>query len=76
MNELVENITRGLVKNPDAVSVNVVHKGSLEVYQIRVAPEDMGKVIGRQGRIAKEIRTLIKAAGLRENLRTTVEILD
>ena len=46
------------------------------LLELRVAPEDTGKVIGRQGRIAKEIRTLIKAAGLRENLRTTVEILD
>ena len=55
MNELVENITRALVKNPDAVSVNVVHKGSLEIYQIQVAPEDMGKVIGRKGRIANVI---------------------
>ncbi len=44
--------------------------------QLRVAQEDMGKVIGRQGRIAKEIRTLLKAAGLRENLRVSVDILD
>ena len=76
MNELVENITRGLVKNPDAVSVNVVHKGSLEVYQIRVAPEDMGKVIGRKGRIASAIRTVAKAGALRENRKVAVDILE
>ena len=69
MNELVENITRALVKNPDAVSVNVVHKGSLEIYQIQVAPEDMGKVIGKQGRIAKAIRSVVKAAASKEEKR-------
>ena len=75
MNELVENITRALVKNPDAVSVNVVHKGSLEIYQIQVAPEDMGKVIGRQGRIAKAIRTVVKAASSKCDKKVVVEIL-
>ena len=74
MNELVENITRALVKNPDAVSVNVVHKGSLEIYQIQVAPEDMGKVIGRKGRIANAIRTVVKAGALKENKKVAVEI--
>ena len=76
MNELVENITRALVKNPDAVSVNVVHKGSLEIYQIQVAPEDMGKVIGRQGRIAKEIRTIVKTVAQHNGQRVTVDIVD
>ena len=74
MNELVENITRALVKNPDAVSVNVVHKGSLEIYQIQVAPEDMGKVIGKQGRIAKAIRTVVKAAASRDDKKVIVDI--
>lgn len=76
MNELVENITRALVKNPDAVSVNVVHKGSLEIYQIQVAPEDMGKVIGRKGRIANAIRTVVKAGALKENRKVAVDILE
>ena len=62
--------------NPDQVSVEAVMNGDTLTLQLRVAQEDMGKVIGRQGRIAKEIRTLIKAAGLRENLRTSVDILD
>ena len=74
MNELVENITRALVKNPDAVSVNVVHKGSLEIYQIQVAPEDMGKVIGKQGRIAKAIRSVVKAAASKEEKKVVVDI--
>ena len=64
MKELVENITRALVKDPDAVSVTEVHKGSLTVYQVTVAPEDMGKVIGRKGRIANASRTFVKAVAL------------
>ena len=75
MKELVENITRALVKDPEAVSVTVEQKGSLEVYQIRVAPEDMGKVIGRKGRIANAIRTVVKAGALRENKKVAVDIL-
>ena len=47
MKELVETLVKALVKNPDAVSITVVEKGSLEIYQVHVAPEDMGKVIGR-----------------------------
>ena len=75
MKELVENITRALVKDPDAVSVTEVHKGSLTVYQVAVAPEDMGKVIGRKGRIANAIRTVVKAGALRENKKVAVDIL-
>ena len=76
MNELVENITRALVKNPDAVSVNVVHKGSLEIYQIQVAPEDMGKVIGKKGRVIHAVRSLVQAAALKEGKRVAVEIVE
>ena len=76
MKELLACIARHLVDNPDQVSVEAVMNGDTLTLQLRVAQEDMGKVIGRQGRIAKEIRTLIKAAGLRENLRTSVDILD
>ena len=75
MKELVENITRALVNDPEAVSVTVIEKGNLGVYQIRVAPEDMGKVIGRKGRIANAIRTVVKAGALRENKRVAVDIL-
>lgn len=75
MKELVETLVKALVKNPDAVSVTVVEKGNLEIYQVHVAPEDMGKVIGRKGRIANAIRTVVKAGALRENRRVAVDII-
>lgn len=75
MKELVETLVKALVKNPDAVSITVVEKGSLEIYQVYVAPEDMGKVIGRKGRIANAIRTVVKAGALRENRKVAVDII-
>ena len=74
MQELVENIIRAL-RNPDAVSISVVQKGNLEIYQVKVDQEDMGKVIGRKGRIANAIRTVVKAGALRENKKVAVDIL-
>ena len=65
-----------LVEKPEAIQVNVLENGSSITLQLRVAEEDMGRVIGRQGRIAKEIRTLIKAMGQREEKRVMVDILD
>ena len=76
MKELLTYIARNLVDHPDAVEVTE-HAGDGEtVLELRVASEDMGKVIGRQGRIAKEIRTLMKAAGSRENKKVSVDIID
>jgi predicted RNA-binding protein YlqC (UPF0109 family) len=75
MKELVEVIIRALVKNPDAVSVTVVQKGNMEVYQVHVAPEDMGKVIGRKGRIASAIRTVVKAGAIKKGIRVAVDIM-
>lgn len=75
MKELVEWIVKSLVRDPEAVEVTVVRKGSMEIYQIHVAPEDMGKVIGRQGRIANAIRTVVKAGALRQNLKVAVDII-
>ncbi len=75
MKELVEWIVRSLVKNPEAVEVTVVRKGTMEIYQVHVAPEDMGKVIGRQGRIANAIRTVVKAGALKQNLKVAVDII-
>ena len=76
MKELVEIIAKSLVDNPDEVHVNeVVGEGSV-VLELRVAPEDMGKVIGKQGRVAKAIRTVVKAAALNENQKVVVEIID
>lgn len=75
MRELVEFIARSLVDNPDAVQVNVVEGERALVIELRVAPTDMGKVIGKQGRIAKALRTVMKAAAVRTGKRVTVGIL-
>ena len=75
MKELVETLVKALVKNPDAVTVTILQKGSLEIYKVHVAPEDMRKVIGRKGRIANAIRTVVKAGALRENRKVAVDII-
>lgn len=76
MKELLTYIVANLVSDPAAISITESVEGDEVTYSLRVAPEDMGRVIGRHGRIAKEIRTLMKAAGNRENKRVTVDILD
>ena len=75
MGELVAFIARSLVDHPDEVSVNEKHTEYSIVVELKVASEDMGKVIGKQGRIAKAIRTVVKAAAIRENKRVMVEII-
>lgn len=75
MKELLENIARSLVDNPDEVSVNEVEGEKLLILELKVADEDMGKVIGKQGRIAKAIRTVMKAAAVRNDKRIVVEII-
>lgn len=74
--ELLAYIVSSLVQNPDAISISEVESGDTLTLQLRVAPDDMGKVIGRQGRIAKEIRALVKAYGLRDGHKVMVDILD
>ena len=76
MKELLLYMAKNLVDNPDAVSVNEITDEDGLVLELRVAPEDMGKVIGRQGRIAKEIRTIIKSVAQRDGLKVSVEIVD
>ena len=76
MKELLLYMAKNLVDNPDAVSVNEITVEEGLVLELRVAPEDMGKVIGRQGRIAKEIRTIIKTVAQRDGEKVTVEIVD
>ncbi|WP_026510003.1 MULTISPECIES: KH domain-containing protein [unclassified Butyrivibrio] len=76
MKELVEVIAKALVDNPDEVVVNEKKEGRNIIIELHVAPSDMGKVIGRQGRIAKAIRSVVKAASTRENLKVDVEIVD
>jgi len=75
MRELVEVIAKALVDNPDAVSVNEIVGQQSIILELKVASDDMGKVIGRQGRIAKAIRTVVKAAATKENKRVVVEII-
>lgn len=75
MKELLELIAKSLVDYPDEVSVNEVEGEKSIILELRVAKDDMGKVIGRQGRIAKAIRTVVKAAAVKENKRVVVEIL-
>ena len=76
MKDLVEIIAKSLVDNPDEVRVNEVQGEQDLILELRVAPEDMGKVIGKQGRVAKAIRTVVKAAALNENRKVVVEIID
>lgn len=75
MKELLENIARSLVSNPDEVNVTEVGDEQTLVLELRVAEEDMGKVIGKQGRIARAIRVVMKAAAIKENKRVVVEII-
>ncbi|AGC68190.1 nucleic acid binding protein [Thermoclostridium stercorarium subsp. stercorarium DSM 8532] len=75
MKELLESIARSLVDNPDDVSVREVEGERSLILELKVAEEDMGKVIGKQGRIAKAIRTVMKAAAMRNNKRVVVEII-
>ena len=76
MKDLLTYIAKSLVENPDSVSVTEVNKEDELVLELRVAPEDMGKVIGKHGRIAKEIRAVIKAAALKDNTKVSVDIID
>lgn len=74
MKELVEVIAKALVDNPDEVTVTETEKGNDLLVELTVAPSDMGKVIGKQGRIAKAIRSVVKAAASREDRKVIVEI--
>lgn len=75
MKELVEFMAKSLVENPDAVIVKEVEENESIVLKLTVAPEDMGKIIGKQGRIAKAIRTVIKAVAVKQNKRVIIEII-
>ena len=75
MKDLLESIVRSLVNDPDAVSIVRYDQGDLVVLELRVAPEDMGKVIGKQGRIAQAIRSIMKARAARDGCRVDVKIV-
>lgn len=74
MKELVEYIAKSVVDSPDNVVVSEIQRGERVVIRLQVAQEDMGKVIGRQGRIAQAMRSLLKVAAMKEGARATLEI--
>ena len=76
MKELLLYMAKNLVDNPEAVTVTETEGDESKVMELRVAEGDMGKVIGRQGRIAKEIRTIVKTVAQRTGEKVTVEIVD
>ena len=76
MASLVEVIARALVSKPDEVNVTEEIDGKNIVIKLRVADDDIGKIIGKSGRIAKALRTVVKAAAIKQNLRVTVEIVE
>jgi predicted RNA-binding protein YlqC (UPF0109 family) len=76
MKDLVEAISKALVDHPEEVQVRVVEGEQVIVFELHVHPTDLGKVIGRQGRTAKSIRTILGAAGMKLKKRFTLEILE
>ena len=75
MKELLILIAKNLVDNPDSVEVKEENRDGVVVLSLKVGPDDMGKVIGKQGRIARAIRTLVKAAAINEEKKVNVEIV-
>jgi predicted RNA-binding protein YlqC (UPF0109 family) len=75
MRELLENIAKALVDYPDEVFVNEIQNEKSIILELKVSKDDMGKVIGKQGRIAKAIRTVVKAAAVKDNRRVVVDII-
>lgn len=75
MKDVLENIAKALVEHPEQVSVTEIEEGDSVTLELRVADGDMGKVIGKQGKIARAIRTVVKAAASLENKHATVEIV-
>jgi hypothetical protein len=75
MKELVEILAKALVDQPEKVVVNMIEKDKSTLIELQVAPEDMGKVIGKQGRIAKAIRAVVKVAAARQKKKVIVEII-
>ena len=76
LKEILNYIVENLVDDPTGISIEQVEKDDVITLQLKVAESDMGKVIGRQGRIAKEIRAILKASGAKEHKKVLVDILD
>ena len=75
MKSLIEILVKALVEEPDSVVVDEVAEGSMITYEVTVAPDDVGKVIGKQGRVADALRTVAKAAALKEHKNVYVKIM-
>jgi len=75
MKELIEYIAKAIVDKPEEVKVTEVQSGDVVILKLQVAPEDTGKVIGKEGRIAKAMRTLLRVAAIRKGTRATLEII-
>ena len=76
MKELVQYLARYLVNNPDAVEVKETQGETASILELKVAPEDLGRIIGKQGRTAKSIRTILNAAASRTNRKVVLEIIE
>ena len=76
VDELVREIARALVDEPNAVEVDAVNRGENTILELRVAPQDVGKVIGKQGRTARSVRTILGAVGMKLRHRYTLDILE
>lgn len=76
MKEIIETIILNIVDNKEAVIINEKQDEKSIIYEVKVAEEDMGKVIGKQGRMAKSIKTVIKAIAVKEQKKVTVEFID
>lgn len=76
MKDLLEYLAKSLVDNPEAVEIEVIEGERSVILQLKVHPDDIGKVIGKQGRIAQALRTLVKAAATKQGKNAIVEILD
>jgi predicted RNA-binding protein YlqC (UPF0109 family) len=76
LKELIELIIKGIVDNPDKVEINEIIGEESSIYEVRVGSDDIGKVIGRQGRNIKSIRTIVNAAAQKDDKRVVIEIVD
>lgn len=76
MGELLETIVKSLVDSPDEVQIQEIEENKSIILELKVASEDMGKVIGKQGKIARAIRTVVKSMAIKENKKVIIKILD
>lgn len=75
MNELLEYLIKALVDHPDEVEISPVEGARTIIFEVRVSPDDMGKIIGKQGKIANALRTILKSAATRERKKVSMEII-